>query len=161
MESTVIIGYGNPDRQDDGAAWHVLSRLAVKLGREIPANYNEGLTPTGEFPDLLFVLQLTPELADTVAQYQRVCFIDVHTGSIPLDLQRIPVQPAMQTSPFTHHMTPATLLALTLHLYNKSPDAILISIRGYKFGFDNSLSHNTGALVDKAVTQVLQWLQEM
>ena len=31
MDKTLVIGYGNVDRQDDGAAWHILARLAKQL----------------------------------------------------------------------------------------------------------------------------------
>ena len=30
--NTLFIGYGNPDRQDDGVAWHVLTGIANQLG---------------------------------------------------------------------------------------------------------------------------------
>ena len=160
MVRTIIIGYGNPDRQDDGAAWHVLSRLAGKLEYEVPSSFEEGLSPRGDNPDLYFTLQLTPELEETLSQYERVCFVDVHTGSIPVDIQLTSIQPIIQNSPFTHHMTPATLLALTQHIHNKSPNTTLVSIRGYEFGFDNLLSKKTSILVDEAVAKLWKWLQE-
>ena len=30
--------------------------------------------------------ELTPELAETIAQYERVCFVDAHTGAVPHDV---------------------------------------------------------------------------
>ena len=33
MNKTLLLGYGNPDREDDGVAWHVLSRVFRALGR--------------------------------------------------------------------------------------------------------------------------------
>jgi len=33
---TLIIAYGNRDREDDGAAWHILDKLAQQLELETP-----------------------------------------------------------------------------------------------------------------------------
>jgi len=161
MLRTIILGYGNPDRQDDGAAWHILRKLADHLGRKFPECCEFEFAPSGENPDLLFMLQLIPEAAETISLYDRVCFVDVHTGSIPSELQQVMIEPVMHRSPLTHHMTPDTLLALTQQVYNRSPQAILISIRGYEFGFDQSLSEATGSLVEEAVNRIVKWLQEI
>ncbi|MFM8321905.1 MAG: hypothetical protein ACKOC5_13410, partial [Chloroflexota bacterium] len=66
----LIVGYGNPDRQDDGLAWHVLCGIAGRLGRPIPT-IEEGFEPMGPDPHMLFVFQLTPEMAELVAGYDR------------------------------------------------------------------------------------------
>jgi len=160
MEKTLIIGYGNPDRQDDGAAWHILNELATSFGRKLPHSYEEEFISSGESPELLFMLQLTPELAEALELYDRVCFVDVHTSSIPKKLQQKTIHPVMTLSPLTHHMTPETLLALTFQMYNRVPDAILISIRGYEFGFEQLLSEPTRQLVKDAVDRILTWLHQ-
>jgi hydrogenase maturation protease len=158
LDSTLIIGYGNADRQDDGVAWHILRGVARRLGREIPETPEEGLEPVGELPHLMFVLQLTPELAETVAAYKRVCFVDAHTGNVPEDLRIVPLNGQFQASPFTHHLTPETCLALCETLYGQKPEAILVSVRGYEFGFSHSLSAPTSALAQQATRSILKWL---
>jgi hydrogenase maturation protease len=158
MRHTLIIGYGNIDRQDDGVAWHVLAALRRQLGRAEPEIEGEAFEPKGEDPDFLFTLQLTPELAETLANYERVCFVDAHTGSLPQEIQYTPVKSEYQHSPLTHHMTPGTLLALCAGLFNHTPDAILISLRGYQFGFVHALSAQTQALVEPTVQKILAWL---
>ena len=45
MKKSLIIGYGNPDREDDGVAWHILRALTVKLGLFSPSSYED------EFPE--------------------------------------------------------------------------------------------------------------
>jgi hydrogenase maturation protease len=156
---TLIVGYGNPDRQDDGVAWHILLALSERLGRSKAINWDEGLYPTGESPDLLFVLQLTPELAELFAGFTRICFVDAHTGAVPEDLHISEIHPLYQKSPFTHHMTSSTCLALTQSIYGSLPEAILLSVRGYEFGFSHELSPSTAGLVEPAVSKIMDWLE--
>ena len=75
------------------------------------------------------MLQSTPELAERLAQYQRVCFVDAHTGDLEQATRLAPVAPAFTNSPFTHHLTPATCLALAQALYGRAPEAVLASVR--------------------------------
>jgi hydrogenase maturation protease len=154
---TLIIGFGNPDRQDDGVAWHILTRLAELLRRPIPS-MDEGFYPNKENPDLLFVLQLIPELAETISVYQRVCFIDAHTGNVPMDVNIVEIKAEYQRSSFTHHMTANTCLSLVQTIYGQDPQTILVSVRGYKFGFSHELSPITHRLAEQAVARIMTWL---
>ena len=158
MERTFVFGYGNPDRQDDGVAWHVLATLARRLGWQVPASIEEEFFPADGAPDLAYDLQLTPELAQTIAGYRRVCFIDAHTGDIPEEICMVEVKGEYQHSPFTHHMTPSTCLAMAQTLYGSSPEAILVSVRGYEFGFSQSLSARTELLAEQAAQIIYAWL---
>ncbi len=163
---TLIIGYGNVDRQDDGVAWHVLYRLAQRLELPLPGSPEEEFPPpdaslsltSGAPPDLLFVLQLSPELGETLAQYERACFVDAHTENNPQEFSVTPLSPGFQASPLTHHMTPETCLSIAGSLYGTAPQAILVSVRGYEFGFTQGLSIKTSALVDLALEAILDWM---
>jgi len=157
VPTTLIIGFGNPDRQDDGVAWHILTRLAQDFGRPIPS-MDEGFFPDGENPDLLFTLQLIPELAETISAYQRVCFIDAHTGNVPEDVNVVEVKAEYQRSPFTHHMTADTCLSLVQTIYGKTLQAVLVSVRGYDFGFSHELSPVTQQLAEQALARITAWL---
>ncbi len=158
MKRTIVFGYGNPDRQDDGVAWHVLVALANRLGWKAPATIEEEFFPANGTPDLRYDLQLTPELAEVIAGYQRVCFIDAHTGNIPDEISVVEVKSEYQRSPFTHHMTPATCLAMAQTLYGGNPQVMLVSVRGYEFGFVQSLSARTQALAEQAAGIIFTWL---
>jgi hydrogenase maturation protease len=156
MNKLLILGIGNPDRQDDGAAWHILVALAAQLNQKIPTS------PEDEFeeanPQLLFVLQLTPDLAETVASYDKVCFVDAHTSDVQADLQKLDLESKYQRSPFTHHLTPETCLALSESLYHSTPRSILVSIRGYHFDFSNQLSPQTSVLAEEATKVIAEWV---
>jgi hydrogenase maturation protease len=160
LKPTIIIGYGNPDREDDGVAWHILAELTRRLGRPVPTEVPEGFYPSGETPDFLFVLQLTPEMSETLAAYARVCFVDAHTGRVPQEVSIAPVMAQAQTSPFTHHMTAEMLLAMTEEIYDLRLDALLASVRGYQFGFTVSLSPRTAELAMEAADQIWEWLHQ-
>ncbi|TLN09743.1 hydrogenase maturation protease [bacterium] len=156
--SVLILGYGNPDRQDDGVGYQALIRLASALGRPLPGDAYESLIPVGRNPDLWFDLQLKPEMAEEIARYDQVFFIDAHTGALPEEIGWRDLSPQFQTSPLTHHLTPESCLSLTESLYGKKPAAILVSIRGFEFGFSSTLSQRTEELLEKAVARVLAWL---
>jgi hydrogenase maturation protease len=158
MKTTLILGYGNLDRQDDGVAWHVLEKIARKINRELPQAIEDTFIDLGDNPDLYFQLQLMPELSEIINDYERVCFVDAHTGAIENDLNIQSVTPAFQNSPFTHHMTPETLLSFVETMYHKVPEAILVSVRGYDFNFMRSLSADTENLAEQAVDKIIEWL---
>jgi hydrogenase maturation protease len=154
---SLVIGYGNADRQDDGAGWHILDLLADRLGLEPDG---QDLWSEDGTVCLHYALQLAPELAEFIAQFERVCFVDAHTGQEKDEFHAAPVEPEYQSSAFTHHMTPATCMLLAEKLYGKNPEAILFSVRGYVFGFQNGLSEKTTILAEAAARRIWSWLQE-
>ncbi len=160
MQKTLILGYGNPDRQDDGVAWHILVKIALKAGFSPPESPDEDFTLLEGNPALIFALQLTPEMAETLAAYERICFVDAHTGKVQEDLRISEVKPLFQSSPLTHHMTPESCLALAASLYGRAPDARLVSVHGYHFEFEQSLSPETARLAEQAVVAIQQWLEQ-
>ncbi len=175
MLKTLILGYGNPDREDDGVAWHVLQKLAHHFNRPIMTvdslefdhqrgGDEEDQVDKGSVyhhpnlsPYLAFALQLTPEMAEVLAHFDRVCFIDAHTGAFPEEIRVAPIEAGYQASSFTHHLTPESCLGLAKTLYSRAPSGLLVSIRGYCFGFGVELSEQTAPLVDLAVTQIVDW----
>jgi hydrogenase maturation protease len=158
LNQTLVLGYGNPDRQDDGVAWHVLQALANRLGLSAPDSYEDAF-PANERLDFAFTLQLTPEMAEEIAPYERVCFVDAHTGSIAEQVQLLPVEGQFQHSPFTHHLTAQSLLSMCQTLYGKTPEAALLSVRGYRFEFERQLSPETAALVPEALEMIVGWME--
>ena len=161
MNKVLILGYGNLDREDDGVAWHILQGVAESLGRPALDVETGGLDELGQSLDLLFVLQLTPELADLMADYDYVCFVDAHTGNYPEELRFESIPAEFQTSPFTHHMTPQTCLVLAKTLQGRAPQGIVVSVRGYQFGFSHTLSPRTAELAEEAVKRIGAWLNSI
>lgn len=139
-------------------AWHILSAYAAKLGLPAPLSYEDEF-PLNDGLDFAFHLQLTPEMAEDISQYEQVCFVDAHTGDIPVPVRLIEVESEFQRSPFTHHLTAQSLLSMCETIYNKKPRAALISVRGYQFGFARELSARSRALVPEAVALIEAWLK--
>jgi hydrogenase maturation protease len=160
MKKTLILGYGNPDRQDDGVAWAILKDVAARLKITPPSIFDTLVTSQDGDLTLAVALQLLPEMAELVAQHERVCFVDAHTGRVPEDLSVQDLGAEFQKSPFTHHLTPQTCLSLSKTLYGKTPAAELVSVRGYEFGFSNDLSARTSMLAHQAVNHIVGWLEE-
>lgn len=157
MARTLVIGYGNVDRQDDGVAHHVLNEARRRLGLPALAIDEPGLEDLGHEPDFVSVLQLGPELLDLALEYDRLILVDAHVDAEAGDsgVRRAAVQPEYAPSAFTHHMTPAMFLALLRALYQREPAAFVVSVRGHEFDFERDLSAATAALVGPAAEQVL------
>ncbi len=107
----------------------------------------------------LFLSQLAPELMDIMIDYSRVIFVDAHVYENMDDLHCAPVVPEYAPATFTHHLTPAALLALLKTLYQAEPTGRLVSIRGYDFDFHRNLSEKTGALVGPAADCIFRFLK--
>ncbi len=160
MKKPLIIGYGNADRQDDGVAWHILRNLAEQLGQSIPNDPGTSIEVYHDTADLIFILQIFPELAETISQYPRICFVDAHTANISEEISWVELSPIYEKSPLTHHMSPQTVLSIAATIYGSAPQAILVSIRGYEFEFDRALSQKTATLADHATKLIWDWINK-
>ena len=157
LKKALIIGYGNPDREDDGVAWHILHALTNRLGLPSPESYEDEF-PESDRIDFAFHLQLTPEMAEDINAYEYVCFVDAHTGNIPEPVRLVNVDSEFQASPFTHHLTPQSLLSMCETIYRKKPEATLLSVLGHRFLFSRQLSEETAELVPQAVDLIWDWM---
>jgi hydrogenase maturation protease len=127
----LVIGYGNPSRRDDGVGLAVANGLHECLGRPPLVEREDGYDELGSPLDTLFLQQLMPELAETLAQYDRVWFVDAHVGVIPDPVRRVPLTPSMDPALVSHHLKPEALLALAAQFYGRAPQGELYSIPGF------------------------------
>lgn len=142
----LILGYGNPLRGDDGFGCEAARRLAAFIR-------NPGI-------DIREMHQLTPELAEPIGHAGHVIFIDASREDPPGKVQRRPVG-AASPGTFTHHLTPATLLACALELYGRAPDAVLFTAGGMSFEYGMILSEPMEAAVNEVCRQVLALLNKL
>jgi hydrogenase maturation protease len=157
---TLVIGYGNADRQDDGVGWHILKALAERVGERVPDDPGAPIEVENEAFDLIFILQIYPELAEDISHYDRVCFIDAHTSDIPEEIAWVDLSPEYEKSPLTHHMSPRTVLSIAGTIYDHIPEAILVSVRGFHFEFERELSPKTAVLADEATERIWNWITD-
>ena len=150
-KKNIFIGYGNPDRGDDGAAYTVLITLLEMYGTPDCDIFTSEITPLNDSTDILFNFQLLPEFAELIANYDQVVFIDAHTGEIEEEIRFKLIDSTPDYSPFTHHFSPSSCLALVSSMTGKNPKGWMLSMRGYEFGFDRELTDRTQLLVGKAI----------
>lgn len=153
---TLILGYGNVDRGDDGLGYHVLNEVSRRTaGTRIEPYGYEPQRLTDSVAGL-FQRQLLPEMAEMLAGFDRVIFVDAHTGAYDQDLRVVEVNPGYVPQALTHHMSAETLLALTEVMAGRTPTGYLCSGRGYEFDFTSDLSERTRGIADQIVEKVLE-----
>jgi hydrogenase maturation protease len=160
MKRKLIIAYGNPDRQDDGAGWFVLQKTAQKIGVEFSSYNDDFYARLGNNPDFFFSLQLTPEMSDFIKNYDQVCFIDASVGTGSSDLKISPLIPEYQFSPLSHHMSPQSLLDISKSMNDYCPDSFLLTIPGKDFGFINTLSKHALTASEAAINWLFEWIDQ-
>jgi hydrogenase maturation protease len=113
----LLIGYGNPGRQDDG--------LGPALARAVETLGLPGVTVDADY-------QLTVEDAEAAARHDVVVFADAaRKGPEPFSFRRI--EPRTQVSFSTHSVAPEAVLGLAGELFAARTEAYLLGIRGYDF----------------------------
>lgn len=155
----LLIGYGNTSRRDDGVALHIMERLCRALGLPEAVIDGDGAAE-GANPSMIYLHQLAPELAETVAPYDRVVFLDAHVAMEdwgPVEWR--PVEPVCRPSMVAHHLKPGVVLALCESLYGHTPLGYTLSVQGHDFDFGEELSSETSLLADRAVAHLRSWLQ--
>jgi hydrogenase maturation protease len=146
MARILILGYGNPLRSDDGLGWQV----AVELFR---ANHSPEV-------EILPCHQLTPELAPAVSRVETVIFIDSAQGGKPGQMCCEEVRSDFGVTTFTHHLTPAALLAMSSELFGACPRAYLLSIQGESYEPGDSFSASVANRVDDLRARLHELIQE-
>ena len=123
-QKTLIFGFGNMGRQDDG--------LGVML-----ATYIKTLNIKNVDVDMNY--QLNAEDALKVSEYDRVIFADASVAiEDSFELQRLAAESCIAFS--THAMSPGSILAMAEQLYQKSPECFVLHIRGYEWEFGAPLT---------------------
>ena len=150
----LVIGIGNPLRGDDGVGALLAEQAAVLTAAD----------PGGSVA-VRSVQQLTPELAEELAQVEQVLFIDAWqapAGAVP---QLRPLSPAGPgsgacegASSDSHRLEPAALLAVSQVLYGRAPRAHLLQVPAQVFEHGTALSAGLRAALPQARQLLRQWL---
>ncbi len=157
QKHVLIAGFGNAFRRDDGVARVVVNALRARLDRPPMGPLDDGFDDLGHPVDTVLLHQLVPELAETLAEYNRVIFVDAHVGSaIPEPIHEEEIPSTFKTPFVSHQMHPSTVLSLTQQIYDRAPNARLLSLLGHDFDFGEGLSEETAALVPQAVARLME-----
>jgi len=161
MVRTLVVGVGNPTRSDDGAGLAVAERIAALDLPDVEVRTTQ---------------QLQVELAEDFARFDQVIVVDAALGGDAVQLRAIRAEPAREPkggrgresahslsgreeASVSHHLSPATLLALTDRLHGRAPELLLCTLRGERFEFGASLSPAVEAQVSEAVRRIAGWLR--
>lgn len=155
MARTLVIGYGNPYRRDDGVALYIANALRRNQGLRSLEWSEDGLDDCGHPLDTVVLHQLLPEIAPMLADYDLAVFVDAHTGVIPDDIRVVPVEEEYGFQAVTHHMSPGMVMALARAARGQAPRAVLVSVRGEDFDFGEGLTEGCKARADEAVRMIL------
>jgi hydrogenase maturation protease len=139
---TLVIGYGNGSRRDDGVGRRVVEEVAAM-----------GLPGV----DCHSAQQLEVELAAKLVDYAAVVFVDAARPESPHLIERRVVAPAFHSHAVAHYLAPEDVLAICRVLYAHQPRAVLFSIRGRDFDFGTTLSPE----VEQAARQVVRDIAEL
>jgi hydrogenase maturation protease len=139
----LILGYGNPGRQDDG------------LG-PAAAGLIEGLGWSGV--SAFDTYQLDIEDAMDVAVHDVVWFVDAaKAGAAPFAVRDLTPNATLEFS--SHLVRPETILAMAQRYFGRAPQAFLLGIRGYDFEFMEGLTPAAEANLQCAVTMLCDSLR--
>lgn len=138
-KTTLVCGFGNPGRRDDGLGPALVARLesdpALKERTDIRTEAR---------------LQLNIEDALTVSAVEEVIFADASTrAKPPFEFKRI--RPRVKLAFSTHALAPAAVLALCRELYGRTPKAFLLGIRGYAWELEEGLTARAARNLDRAL----------
>lgn len=144
MNRMLIIGYGNSLRADDGAGIDAVRRIADRY----PGVHCKT------------VHQLGPELAEDIADYQTVVFLDASVESKDVTVNRIHL-PVSMGPMHTHIATAPGLLALAARLYDASPlNAYMVHIPASSFEFGQPCTPETMKHIENSVERVSRLIDQ-
>jgi hydrogenase maturation protease len=131
---TLVIGYGNTLRGDDGAG----PRVAAAAGARHDVHARA-------------VHQLTPELTAALADVDVAVFVDARPSHPDGPVEVSALEPGGAGAPLAHGSDPRGLLALTEALHGRRPRGWLITVPAVSFDYGEELSATTARGVAQAV----------
>lgn len=142
----LVIGIGNPLRGDDGVgAW--LAEQAALLTAADP----------GGSVAVRSVQQITPELAEELAQLEDVLFIDAWLAPDLAKPRLTAIAPAAGSA-HSHQLEPAQLLAMCQALYGQMPRAHLLQVPAHSYEHGMEISPELQAVLPTARELLQGWL---
>ena len=141
-----MIGIGNPLRGDDGVGCWLAEQAAVLTAAD----------PGGSVA-VRSVQQLTPELAEELAQLEAVLFIDAWLAPATAEPQLTEIGPAPGAAE-SHQLEPAQLLAASEALYGRTPRAHMLQVPAHTCEHGMELSPQMQAALPAARALLQGWL---
>jgi hydrogenase maturation protease len=136
---TLVIGYGNTLRSDDGVGQHVALAVA-----------SWGLPGL----ETIVVHQLAPELAEPLALAELAIFVDAHQAEIGAAVKVSLLEAANSVRAVAHASDPRWLLALAEAAYGRRPRAWLVKVPAVDFSLREGLSTTAKSGAEQALERI-------
>lgn len=141
-----IAGFGNIDREDDGAGIVLSLRIA------------EWLKGLGHDIDLSIEHQLLPELVYELEGRDLAIFVDADMQPHENGFSIRAVSPSPKIDGLNiHSMGPEWLLELAEKMQLSPKNAVLVSVSGESFNFSNGLTKECLSRIDGAEREFRKW----
>ena len=149
LMKTLILGYGNTLRKDDGlGVYAAMALTSLTLPHDV---------------EVCTYQQLSPGISPLLAQMDHAVFIDAamaSSGEKPGTIHTRDLQPrTTQPSSITHHFDPEMLLAMAESLYGHAPQAKLFSVTAASFDLEEGLSPEVSAALPGLVEGIKKHLR--
>jgi hydrogenase maturation protease len=144
MKKTLIIGYGNTLRSDDGVGVWIADRIAAL-----------------DLPDVEVRTyhQLDLELIPDLLPFDTVILVDAAASGEPITYRVFSSSTAVP-SIVTHNVNPESLQQLAHEFYGITLDMHLITVRGESFEFGSMLSPSVQQRAVGAINKITQLLHQ-
>ncbi len=143
MSKTLVIGYGNTLRSDDG--------IGVWIADRIDALHLPNV-------DVRTCHQLHLELVPDFIEYERVILIDAGVSGEPIAVRTCNPSPALPSST-DHNVSPEVLQQLALELYDVPIEIHLYTVRGECFDFGSTFSPAVKDRANYALAMIISRIQ--
>jgi len=136
--STLLIGYGNVTRSDDGVGVYVAQEIEKEAIPDLEIRTSH---------------QLHVELVEDLLDYEKVILADASSEGPDVAISKI--QPS-STPPMasSHHLGPELLASLMLITHHALPDLYVCTVRGECFDFGEKISDKTLRRAQTAIEKI-------
>ena len=145
IHTSLIIGYGNIQRRDDGIGPYIVGRLKKILKRKKEIRF-------------LTLPQLGVDMIEELCGADHIIFVDATVRAQKDGWNWVILQPKMGSLPhLTHHIHPSFLLGFLRWLYHRSPRASSVTVQGSDFEFGEGLSAPARKRAEKAISKIVNY----
>lgn len=142
---TLVIGYGNSLRSDDGIGQKTAIALSQMKLKDLTA---------------MAVHQLTPELVEKIREFEQIIFLDAEVNSDRIKVKEIEINTVESKQKWTHYFNPESLINLTNYLYQKIPKTWLITIPINNIELGEEISKEVEEEADKVIQYLVKTFRE-
>ena len=142
MNGTLVIGYGNTLRKDDGVGVWIAEKIESLSLRDV---------------DVRTCHQLHLELLPDLIQYRNIVLVDASADGEAVAYRTCSTSTALP-APTDHSVSPETLHQLGRELYDTDLTIHIFTVRGSSFEFGFGLSPEVEARAMAVVTRIVKML---